>query len=108
MRARLQLRAWEYRQRRGTKGTWFRLRHVLARAREAFAVDDDTMRALHDEGFVRERVGDELEPRRTLVFVPEERALAIAKRRALRVRLSAELLGAPNLVLVPFEERTQG
>jgi hypothetical protein len=102
MRARLRLRAWETRQLRGAKGTWFRLRITLARAREAFIVDDEVVDELLAEGFGRERVGDELEPTRNYVFVSSERASAIASRRSIAVRLSRDLLAAKNVVLVPF------
>ena len=102
MRSRLRVRAWEFRQQRGSKGTWYRLRRMLARARDAYAVSDETMTTLHAEGFAPEPVGAELEPARRYVFVPPERIEAISERRPLRVRLSAELLGAPNVVLVAF------
>lgn len=104
MRSRLRLRAWEFRQLGGTKGTWYRLRRMLARAREAHAIDEEDMRELLAEGFSREPAGDELAPPRSYVFVPEARAERIASRRALRVSLSAELLAAQDVALVAFDE----
>lgn len=103
----MRVRAWESRQLRGAKGTWYRLRSTLTRSREAFVVDTAAIDELLAEGYVRESVGDELEPRRSYVFVPEERATKIARRRPIALHMSAELLAAPNLVLVPFrvEER---
>ena len=101
-RARVRVRAWEARQLRGAKGTWYRLRRTRARAQDAFAVDALVIDELLAEGYLREPVGDELEPTRSYVFVPPERAEAIRDRRRLALRLSAELLAAPNVVLVPF------
>lgn len=102
MRARLRVRAWETRQLRGAKGTWFRLRSMLARTREAYVVDDATIEVLIAEGFVEEGVGNELEPNRSYVFIPSERASSISSRRPIVVRLSAELLSSKNLILVAF------
>jgi hypothetical protein len=102
MRARVRLRSWELRQLHRAKGSWHRLRLTLARAEDAYAVDDATIQELLAEGFSKEPVGDEFEPRRSYVFVPAERAACISSRRALTIRLSAEFLGSPAVVLVPF------
>ena len=40
VRARSAIRRWEYRQRHNAKGTWFRLRRVLADARQVFATSE--------------------------------------------------------------------
>jgi hypothetical protein len=69
----------------------------------ASSFDDTTIEELLAEGFRREPVGDELEPVRSFVFVPAERAGRITERRELEVRLSPELLAASNLVLVAFD-----
>jgi hypothetical protein len=102
-RSRIRVRAWEFRQLAGSKGTWFRLRRLLAGARDAYAVDAAAIEELLAEGHAREPVGDELEPPRSYVVVSADRASRIATKRPLRVRLSAELLGSPNVVLVPFD-----
>lgn len=99
---RARVRAWEFRQRRHAKGAWPRLRLALAHAREAYSVDEASMAALLAEGFARLGVGDEFEPRKDIVVVPSERASRIAGARPLVVRLSAELLRAPRVVLVAF------
>jgi len=103
MRQRALVRAWEYRQRAYAKGTWYRLRRVLADARFAYAISDEDARQLVAEGFTPEPVGAELEPGKTIVFVPRERIDAIAAKTALRVALDAELLGARAIALVRFQ-----
>jgi hypothetical protein len=103
MRARLRVRAWETRQLQGSKGTWYRLSRMLARAREAYVIDESAMEELLREGYTQEPVGDELEPKRAYVFVPAERVASVASRHPIAVRLSADLLGAPKLMLVAFE-----
>ena len=74
VRARLLVRSWEYRQRHHARGAWLRLRRLLADAREAFAVPDETTDELVLEGYSLEPVGRELEPPRRIVFVPPARA----------------------------------
>jgi hypothetical protein len=51
VRARARVRRWEYRQRNLAHGAWDRFRAALARAREAYAIDDATAAALLSEGF---------------------------------------------------------
>ena len=62
VRSRVAVRAWEYRQRNLSKGVWFRLRRVLAEAKEAWAIGPESFDALVAEGYPREAVGDELAP----------------------------------------------
>ena len=102
-RARATIRAWEYRQRRHAKGTWFRLRRALADAREAYVLTPAAARELLDDGARSLAVGAELEPPRTLLLVDAQTATRIAGARRIPVRLSAELLAAPALALVPFD-----
>lgn len=101
-RARATVRAWEYRQQNHAKGTWFRLRRVLAEAREAWAIDAEDADRLVAEGFALESVGIELAPPKRIFFVPEQRLAAIARRRPVRVGLGADLLREGCLVLVRF------
>jgi hypothetical protein len=101
--ARLLVRRWETRQVATSKGTWYRLRRALAFAELAYAVDGETIAELLAEGWKRAPVGDELEPVKDYVFVSRERAATIASARPLRIRLSAELLAEPHVILVPFE-----
>ena len=102
MRSRLRLRAWEHRQRHGSKGTWKRLRRLLAGSASAYVIDDVEGNTLAAEGFIPAPVGSELEPTRRFFVVPQERASRLASGRATDVRLSAELLVARCVVLVPF------
>jgi hypothetical protein len=98
------VRAYEYRQRRHARGVWFRLRRLLALAREAYAVPRDEAERLIAEGLQPDPVGRELGPPKTILVVPPDRATRIASARPLAVRLSAELLAAECLVLVPFPD----
>jgi hypothetical protein len=102
MRARVLARSFEYRQRRHARGVWYRLRRALALAKEAYAVSREEAEQLVREGYAPEPVGREIEPARTIVFVPPERAARIGSARPVPVRLGTEVLSAPALVLVPF------
>jgi hypothetical protein len=104
LRARCRIRAWELRQRAHAKGVWFRLRRVLADAALAFAIPEHEAQRLIAQGVIPEPVGDEIEPRKTILFVPAEAVSGLDSPRDLAVSLSAELLAEPFLVLVPFPE----
>jgi hypothetical protein len=103
LRSRVLVRAFDYRQRRHARGVWFRLRRALAFASEAYALPRDEAERLIAEGHEPEPVGRELEPPRVILYVSRERVAAIASARPLAVRLSAEMLSAEFLALVPFE-----
>jgi hypothetical protein len=102
MRARVLVRSFEYRQRRHARGVWYRLRRALALAKEAYAVSREEAEELVGEGYGPEPVGREIEPARTIVFVPAERAARIGSARPVPVRLGTDVLSAPALVLVRF------
>lgn len=102
MRSRVLVRSYEYRQRRHARGAWYRLRQALALAKEAYLVPRSEAEKLVAEGHRPEPVGGELEPSRIIVFVPAARVARIAAARPVAVRLSAEVLGAEALALVPF------
>jgi len=87
---------------RHARGVWFRLRRVLTFAREAYALPREEAERLMAEGHRPDPVGRELEPPRIVLFVPAERVAELASARPLAVRLSADLLSAECLVLVPF------
>jgi hypothetical protein len=80
----------------------FRLRRLLALTSEAYAVPREEAERLIAEGCRTDPVGWELAPPRLIVVVPPSRAALIPSARPLAVRLSAELLAAECLVLVPF------
>ena len=103
LRSRVLVRAFEYRQRRHAGGVWFRLRRLLTFAREAYVLSRSEAERLIAEGHQPEPVGRELEPARVILCVPRERLEGIASARPLAVRLSAEMLSAEFLALVPFE-----
>ncbi len=105
LRSRLLVRRFALRQRRHARGVWFRLRRVLAFAREAYALPRDEAERLIAEGYRPDPVGGELEPSRIVLFVPFERVTKISGARPLAVRLTADLLSAEGLALVPFPAR---
>lgn len=102
IRARAAVRAWEYRQRSHAQGTWFRLRRILAEAREAWAIDGAAADRLISEGVAPEPVGLEIEPPKRIFFLSAERLAAITERRPLRVGLGADLLHERCIVLLRF------
>ena len=102
VKSRAAVRAWEYRQRNLAKGMWFRLRRVLADAREAYIIPEHVARRLVDAGHRTEPVGDELQPPKTIVFVPEATVAQLAGARRVPVRLGNELLAARGIALVRF------
>ncbi len=95
-------RAWEYRQRHRAKGTWHRLRRLLADAQHVCVITERDAAQLIREGCEVAPVGSELEPEKVLVSVSAERLAEIVDARPLAVRLSAELLAARFLALVRF------
>ncbi|HLA76642.1 MAG TPA: hypothetical protein VJU18_03575 [Vicinamibacteria bacterium] len=103
LRSQLLVRSWEYRQRHHAHGVWFRFRRVLVDAKEAYAIPRPEAEALIANGSHAEPVGSELQPPKLIIFVPAERVRAIPTARSLEVRLSADLLQAECLALVPFE-----
>lgn len=104
VRAQAAIRAWEYRQRKHSKGVWFRFRRVLADAESAFAIPPSEVMLLEEEGFTREPVGSEIEPQKVLLFVPAARIEEIPEKRRLRVALDAEFFAAPCVVLLRFKD----
>jgi hypothetical protein len=99
------VRSWEYQQRHHACGVWFRLRRILADASAVYAVTREDAAALLAEGYKAEPVGEELEPHKLIVFAPAARVERLTSAKALAVRLSAELLAAEGLALVPFPHR---
>ena len=51
IRSRATIRRWAFRQRHLGHGAWDRFRTALAMARDAYAIDEVTLRALVAEGF---------------------------------------------------------
>ncbi len=103
LRSRVLVRSWDHRQRRHSRGAWFRLRRVLALAKEAYAIPADEAERLIAEGHQPEPVGRELAPSRVILVVSAERVARIVSARPVEVRLSAETLAEACLALVPFE-----
>ena len=107
LRSRILVRAWGYRQRSQARGVWFRLRRVLTDAREAYAISTEVAHRLVSEGHMAEPVGQDLQPQKLIVRVPAARVATLDGARPLAVRLSAELLAAEALALVPFDARPE-
>ena len=108
VRARAAVRAWEFRQRELAKGVWVRLARLLAGSESAWEIPCEAAAALEREGYPRAPVGRELSPELMLLVVPVERVVRIADARKLELRVSAELLAAPCIALVPFgDEQAQ-
>jgi len=103
VRARAEVRAWEYRQRHRAKGMWFRLRRLLAGTRECWQVSEAEAKLLIAEGFEPCAVGLEMAPPKTLLIVPKTRAEQIRDKTQVRIGLGSDLLEAPHLVLIPFD-----
>jgi hypothetical protein len=101
-RGRAALAAWEYRQRHHAKGVWYRVRRVLAEASHAFALSDGAVQALLAEGYQPEAVGADLEPQKTLLFVPAERLATLPEKREIPVRIGADFLFSRNIALLRF------
>ncbi len=102
VRSRAAVRAWEYRQRKYSKGVWFRLRRVLADAESAFAIPCSEVKRLEEEGCLLEPVGAEIEPQKMILFVPAARLEQIPEKRRLRVTLDTEFFAAPCVALCRF------
>jgi len=103
-RSRAAVRAWEYRQRNHAKGTWYRLRRLLADASVAYDLTEHAARQLLAEGHKPEPVGEQMEPPKTILCVPGERIDTIVDKRPIPVRLGADFLMARYVALVRFEE----
>ena len=102
VRSRAAIRGWEYRQRHRAKGTWQRLRRLLAETRECWEIPDQVAEQLLCEGVRPAPVGHELEPPKQIFVLPAARIAQVPERRPIRVGLSSELLAARCLVLVLF------
>jgi hypothetical protein len=102
LRSRVLVRSWEYRQRRHARGTWFRLRRLLADAADAYAISPEVVEELIAEGYQPDPVGAEFQPPKTIIVIPRERVGRIPAVRPLTLRLGGELLLADHFVLIPF------
>jgi len=105
VRFRAAVQAWEYRQRHHAKGVWFRVRRLLAEASSAWEISEGACARLLADGYSPEAVGSELEPGKTMVFVPETCLAGISDRRPLPLRLGPEMLAARHIALVRFPPR---
>src|SRR5512145_3080496 len=105
MHSRVLIRQFDFRQRHHARGVWYRLRLTLSLAKEAWIISATDARRLVEEGLRSEPVGEEFRPPRVLIYASADRVAHIEGARRVPVRLSAELLSAECLALVPFSER---
>ena len=103
VRTRAAVRSWEYRQRNLAAGVWFRLRRMLADAREALVISDEDARRLIAEGYRPEPCGRQVAPEKTILFVDEPRLATLTGCRSIPVGLGPEFLAARAIALVPFD-----
>jgi len=96
------IRAWEYRQRNHSKGVWYRLRRLLVDAEEVWIIDDSGADILEAAGLSPHPVGRELSPAKRVFFVSARELESVRIKRQIPVRMSAELLQADNIALVPI------
>ena len=75
---------------------------MLTDADAAYAVSGEDARALIAEGCRPEPVGAELNPPKTVVFVPHERLPRLPSARPVPLRLGIDLLAAEHLALTPL------
>jgi hypothetical protein len=101
--ARAAIQKWNYRQRNHAAGVWFRLRRVLADAKDAYVISPEDAATLIAEGYVAEPVGAELSPEKTLIFADGDRIDRLVSKNPILVRLSPDFLTSPAVALVPFD-----
>jgi hypothetical protein len=75
---------------------------VLAGSRQVLVIDEQDAQQLLSLGHKPLPVGCQLHPAKQLFVISEDEASVLSSAREIPVRLSAELLGAPYLVLIPF------
>jgi len=102
IRARGQIRRWEYRQRNLAHGAWLRFRTALAHAERAFRVSPERYAELVANGGRIDDRGAGLEPPRHIVWVTPAQAGELTREHELTLRIDADMLAAEQLVLVPF------
>lgn len=105
VRARAQVRAWQYRQRHLAAGVWFRSRRLLADAKAAYVIADDDAARLLAEGYEAAACGHAIAPPKTILFVDESRLARVDSRVPIPVDLGPGFLTASAVALVKFEER---
>jgi hypothetical protein len=105
MLSRTAIRRWKLRQQAHAGGAWYRLRRLLAGAERVFAVGDADLESLLAAGHRLEPAGAEVHPERRIVVAALEELDGLPSARELEVRLSADLLGERNWVLIPFQRR---
>lgn len=98
-------RRFDYRQRNHARGAWFRLRRLLSEAATVWQISTEDAERLRALGVSPEPVGFELEPSISIHLVSEDQLRGLRSREPLAVRLSAELLRARCLALVPWPRK---
>jgi hypothetical protein len=105
VRTRAVIRRWKYRQRGLAAGVWYRIRRVLAEAKEAYVIAGGDAQQLLAEGYVPESCGALVAPEKIIIFVDPTRLARIGSRRRIPVRLGPEFLSATAVALIRFDSR---
>jgi hypothetical protein len=79
------------------------LRRTLADAAEVWLIDEHDADRIEVAGCASLPVGRELDPQKRMFFVSRSELGTLSSRRQIPVRLSAELLQARSMALVPFD-----
>jgi hypothetical protein len=103
VRAKAAIRRWQYRQRNLAAGVWYRLRRILADAKEAYVISVSDSEQLIAEGYKLEACGAQLSPEKAIIFVDPARLGQITSRRRIPIRLDPDFLLAPSVALVRFD-----
>ena len=103
IKARSQVRGWEYRQRDLSHGSWAKLRHLYALSAKAYALDETTCTALEARGYVAEAVGGMFQPMKRIYFVSIDEVPELPPT-PLRLELGPALLQAARVALVSFSD----
>ncbi len=103
VRARAAVRSWQYRQRHLAAGVWFRLRRMLADAKDAYVIADDDAARLIARGYRPEPCGLEIAPEKTILFIDEPQLAALNAPHQIAVGLGPEFFAAHAIALVPFD-----
>ncbi len=96
------VRAWEYRQRHHAKGVWRRLQRLLVDAEEAWLIGEEEADGLVAAGRAPQSIGFELVPEKRIFLLDASELETVRGRRRIPVRMSAELLQARSIALIPF------
>ncbi len=103
IKSRSRIVRWENRQRKHSKGSWYRLQRLLADAAEMYIIDDETAAIIKKKGFSAHPAGKLFHPELNIFIIPEDQIPDLPEAEKRFPRLTAEMLQERNFILVPFE-----